>query len=202
MYSIMLFLSMLVCLSSNKVSGQSPSKSEYPALRGSSDRDTSDVRERKQLAAAKLYSVKQFVEYYVKVGKRDSSGNGGRSTIKQLYKDSSFTYFARQGSSRLKHFLRVKSEELRDVNYNDFDGETLREKFFETVIPSSDKQSVEQKKNDNMMAFSYKNFKYDYDQGTKLLKVIFKWKVRSDFMSVINKTYTAQYNVSTGQFVK
>ena len=202
MCRIMLFLSMLICLSSNKVSGQSPAKGKYRAFRELYKLDMSEVREGKHLEAAKRYSIKEFMEYYAEAGTTDYSKKWGRSTIIQLYKDSSFTYFGRGANHYLMDFLRVKNEELKEINYSEFDGQDMREKFYEEVIPQADKQRVERKTRDNMIGSTDTDFKYDYNQETKLLKVICKWTVRGDFMRVISKTYTAQYDVNARQFVK
>lgn len=68
------------------------------------------------------------------------------TTIEQFYRDTAFTYFGRKGHFALINFFRVKNDELKDLNYEDFDRNYLREKFIADVVPESDMQKVQEKK--------------------------------------------------------
>lgn len=46
------------------------------------------------------------------------------------------------------------------------------------------------------MRFYNADFSYNYSPETRLLQVTYKWKITGDLKRIINKTYTAQYNLN------
>lgn len=202
MSRIIQLLSLLIWLSNSNVVGQSSKKERIQNYRDITRLDTSAVKMGKHLEYAWTYSAKQYIEYHAKFGTTDMSKKWGPTIIEQLYKDSAFTYFGRKGTYGLINFFRVNNDELKDLNYKEFDGNFLREKFMAEIVPETDKKKVERNR-DSSIEFQHAVFKYNYLSETKSLEVTYRWKIRRDYVvSVINKTYKAVYNLNAKQFVQ
>lgn len=201
MSRIILLLSIII-LSNGHVMGQSSKKEAIQHFRDITRLDTSAIKMGKHLEYAQPYSVKQYVEYHAKYGTTDISKKWGTTIIEQLYQDSTYTYFGRKAMYGLINFFRVSTDELKGLNYQEFDGNFLREKFIAEIVPESDKQKVERNK-DYSVGFYTVDFKYNYLPETKSLEVTYRWKIRHDYVvSVINKTYKAVYDLNAKQFVQ
>lgn len=194
-------LSVLIWLSNGPVTGQSK-KESIQSYRDITRLDTADVKMGRHLEYAQAYSAKQYIEYHAKYGTTNLSKKWGATTIEQLYQDSTNTYFGRKGTYGLINFFRVNNGELKDLNYQEFDGNFLREKFIAEVVPETDKQKVERNQ-ESSIEFEHAAFKYNYLPETKSLEVTYRWKIRRDYVvSVINKTYKAVYDLNSKQFIQ
>ena len=152
---------------------------------------------------AKTFSLKTFIEYYVEYGKQMFTKKDGLLRIEELYEDSVFTYFVRKTYYGLIDFFKVTTTDLNQVNYEEIDGASLRKRFIDEAIPESDKQWVQKKEKGCSMGSYYTDFDYTYDPGTKELNISYKWKISCDFLyKIIDKVYTAKYNLDTKQFTK
>jgi len=202
MSRIIPLLSILIWLSNSNVMGQSSKKERIQSYREMTRLDTSALKMGKHLEYAATYSAKQYIEYHAEYGTTNMSKKWGETIIEQLYQDSTYTYFARKTTYFLISFFRVNNDELKGLNYKEFDGNFLREKFLAEVVPETDKQKVARGQ-ELSTEFQRADFKYNYQPETKLLEVTYRWKIRRDFVeSVINKTYRAVYDLNSKQFVQ
>lgn len=75
--------------------------------------------------------------------------------------------------------------------------------FLNEIVPQSDKDHVSKKERDCSAGNTYYDFNYEYKPAMKQLEIKYKWKASCDFVvKLINKTYTAAYDINRNQFVK
>lgn len=201
MFRCTIIISLFISLISYESWGQNAKKESIAAFRAITRLDISEIKKGQHLEFAYLYPVKQFIEYTAEFGKRDTSKKWGPTTIEQVFRDSAFTYFVRANESGSPmNFFRVKNDELTDLDYSEFDGKAVKDKFIAEVVPGSDKERVERKEKNIGMGFYRGGFRYNYQPETKLLEITYRWKITGDFQRIINKTYNAKYDLNTRQF--
>jgi hypothetical protein len=116
-----------------------------------------------------------------------------------LYSDSIYRYYIRRTSYPID-FIKVKIDDIKDINVLDIDGKMIRQKFIDEIVPKRDKERVARKSNDCSMGSDYWDFKYKYEKKTRLVEVEYKWKVSCDFIRIIHKTYNATYSLDKKAF--
>ncbi len=103
----------------------------------------------------------------------------------------------------MKNFFKVQQNDLIGINYEENDDKQLRKRFVDEIVPAADKEKVE-KKGWGCTTFSGKQeFSFNYLKDTKEIEITYEWKEVCDFVArLINKTYTACYNIDTKTFSK
>jgi hypothetical protein len=202
MRRLILLISIPLWLNSQVAQGQHSKKEviKYPRL--TLRLDTAKIKKGEQLEYANRYSVKKFIEYQIEYGERLEDKKWGTMRIEQLYKDSINTYFGRNSDLGLMTFFWVKNDELEELHYRELDVVALREKFFEEIVPESDKESVKKKARNYVPGVRSWDFKYNYHPDSRLLEMTYRWKVEGRLTAAINKTYKANYDLHARQFVK
>lgn len=164
-----------------------------------------DVTNNTHLTIARLFTIQQFVEYYVRNGKVITEKKYSRWIINEVNRDSIYTYFAREvsGDNGIIDFFKVATTELKGIDYDKIDGNEIRATFFKEFVPVADKEMVTRKEKNCSNSYHSATFSYKYTPLTHELEISYKWKIKCDFLyNIINKTYTAKYNVLTCKFVK
>ena len=160
------------------------------------------VKAGQQLELAKPFTLQQFISFYVEFGKQHTDKKYGTTYITEAYKDDQFTYFLRGANNYAISFIKVHNAELAKTNYTLIEGDSIRNKFISEIVPEKDKQ----KGNTDdkcMMTYESGTFSYRFIETSNQLEVKYHWKVKCELVStLINKTYTARYNISTQSFEK
>ena len=165
--------------------------------------DTLAIQNGEHLEHAKTFSLGEFIEYYVENGKDVQTKKFGRLSMAELYKDSLFTYFGRKNYYGLIDFFKVSNTALTGIDYARLDGNVLRRKFIDSIVPQADKQKEKEAQNSCSTGNYAAEFKYKYYGDKKELEVTYKWKIGCDFVKkILNKTYTARYSLVSGEFIK
>lgn len=132
--------------------------------------------------------------HYIENGKEKFSKKYGREYIDSLYSDSVFTYSIHRTQTYTIDFLKVRLTDINKINLSGIDGNLIRQKFIDEIVPKTDKDRVEKKSKSCSMGSEYGNFEYYYDKKSRLIEVKYKWKITCDFIRVINKNYKSYYN--------
>lgn len=198
---ILLSMSVLLAFSCN-VSFAQPKASSKNAYIFSNEM-VAAISKGEHLDLAKELSLKQFVEYRLKYDALYDAKKFGIQKTVILYKDTAYTYFGRQHEYGLNKFFKVKSAEVDGLNYNKIDRSSLKEIFFEEIVPLSDKALVETaKKNSHRPGENvFTNKEAHYLPETGEIQLSYKWKAAYGVFNTINKTYTAKYNLRTEKMV-
>jgi hypothetical protein len=152
------------------------------------------------LELALPYTLEQFINFYVEFGKQHTDKKYGTLYINQVYKDEQFTYFIRGTDHFALSFIKVQNSELAKTDYTVLDGDSIRKKFIDEIVPEKDKQkgNIDNK---CMTAYISATFHYQFIESNNQIEIQYKWKVKCEMVStLINKTYAARYNISTQSF--
>lgn len=149
---------------------------------------------------ARELSLEDFLVFYIENGKEKLSKKYGRETIDSVYRDSTHTYFVRQANSYPFDLIKVLSKDINDIDIAGIDGNLLRKRFLEEIVPGEDKQRVKRKSQLCSSGTENAEFDYLYDRNKRVVEIKYKWKVTCDFFKVINKTYTSKYNIDSKNF--
>jgi len=149
--------------------------------------------------AAEL-SIEEFIAFYIETGKERVSKEYGKEIIDTIYRDSTYTYFIHRTILHPIDFFKVKTYDLRGINFWELDGQFIRRKFLDEIVPSEDKAKSKRKSQGCILGSEYQDFQYLYDRKTGLLRIVCKWKVSCDFLRVMNKTYQAYYQIDSKTF--
>lgn len=160
------------------------------------------VKAGQQLELAKSYTLQQFISFYIEFGKQHTDKKYGTTYITVAYKNDQFTYFLRGANNYVVNFIKVSNTELAKTNYTLLEGDSIRKKFIAEIVPEKDKQKGNTF-DKCMMAYESGTFSYLFIEAANQLEVKYRWKVKCELVStLINKTYTARYNISTQSFEK
>ena len=149
---------------------------------------------------AKELSIENFLSYYIEKGKERVTKEHGHEYIDSLYTDTIYSYYIHRTTNYPIDFIKVKAIDLQHINMSNIDGNFIRQKFIEEIVPASDKERVKRKSKSCSMGSTYSDFKYNYDRKTKLVEVKYKWKITCDFLRVINKNYSSFYSLDKKAF--
>ncbi|NML39942.1 hypothetical protein HHL17_22265 [Chitinophaga sp. G-6-1-13] len=165
--------------------------------------DTAAIKTGRYLEYAKTFSVKEFVEYYVKEGKVSASKKWGDLYIVPLYKDLSFTFWGRiVPFGHLLHFFKVSNKELEGVDYESLDRDVLKSRFIAEIVPAADKTILGKKGLRNCRT-DYEAFDFIYHPEKKQLEMVYHWTIDCSYrLKKLRKHYTSQYDLASKQFVK
>lgn len=165
--------------------------------------DINEVKEGKHLDLAKQFTVEKFITYYLDHGKVRDTKKNGIETIIQLYSDTMFTYFGKLCSYRLLDFFKVTTADLNNINLEKLDGNEIRERFIEQIIPLSDKEKVNRKENQCSSLYYNPQFTYQYRKTENEILITYQWKISCDFLyKIINNTYTAKLDLKNFTLTK
>jgi hypothetical protein len=158
------------------------------------------VKAGQQLELAKSFTLQQFISFYAEFGKQHTDKKYGTTYITETYKDDQFTYFLRGANNYVVNFIKVSNTELAKTNYTLIEGDSIRQRFIAEIVPEKDKQRGNAAEK-CMMAYESGTFTYQFIEASNQLEVKYHWKVKCEMVStLINKTYTARYNISTQSF--
>lgn len=105
-----------------------------------------EVHEGKHLERAKVFSLEEFVKYYLAWGEPSADKKYGEKTTEVLYEDSTYTYFGTINVFGLIYFFKVKNVDLEGIQYTKIGRCALQDRFFAEVVPASDKERVARKR--------------------------------------------------------
>lgn len=180
---------------------QSSKKETLSFYKSISKLDTNDIKQGKHLELARTFSIEEFVRYYLVNGKLKENKKY-RLEILPLCKDSSDTYFVQKHSYGVLDLFKVNTKNLTELNYEELDRDTLRNKFIDEIVLEADKKKIEIRSKDQTMFFENPLFTYFYNKITKRILFKYQWKLNGDFgVRIINKTYTAEYDIASKQFI-
>jgi len=116
-------------------------------------------------------------------------------SVKQLYKDSAFTYFW----VRWKDYYKLRNEILAKVNYESVNGDEIRSDFYNQIITADDKY-----KQDRCVS-SWIDFDWEYDfrEQANCILIRCHYKVKCEaLIRVVNRQYQAKYDITSGVLTK
>ncbi len=181
--------------------GQSTKRETIDFYKAIHNLDTNDVKRGKNLELARHFPIEKFVAYYLENGKIEYNKKYGLLLISEFFVDTQFCYFGRTNSFGFIDFFKVNKADLTDINLQNLNGDVIRDKFITQIVPSKDKEKVKRKEKQCTSQYINPQFTYNYKEKTKEVEIIYKWKISCDFIyKIINKTYTANYNISKGVF--
>lgn len=94
-----------------------------------------EIEAGKHLSHAQVYSMSQFVGYYLKTGASGQSKKYGPEHTRVIYTDNQFTYFVRQVADEyIIHFFKIQTSELKQVDLDGLDGKQIRKQFIDEVV--------------------------------------------------------------------
>ena len=158
------------------------------------------IKSKKYSKLARELTIENFMIYYIENGKETFSKEYGTKYIDSLYNDSVFTYYVHRTQTNAIDFLKVRLNDIGNINISDVDGNLIRKYFIDEIVPKRDKDRVEKKSKNCGMGSEYGNFDYYYDKKSRLIEVKYKWKITCDFIRVINKNYKSYYNLDNKTF--
>ncbi|PQJ12297.1 hypothetical protein CJD36_000630 [Flavipsychrobacter stenotrophus] len=202
MRKLQLILSLLIL--TNGLSAQTAKKDDIVWQKMLRPLKHVDVTNNTHLTLARPFTIQQFVEYYVRNSKVITEKKYSKWVINEVNRDSTYTYFAREvgGDNGIIDFFKVATIELKYIDYNKIDGNEIRTTFFNEFVPAADKERVAKKEKNCSSSCHSATYSYKYMPLTHELEISYKWKIKCDFLyNIINKTYTAKYNVTTRTFV-
>lgn len=122
--------------------------------------------------------------------------------LNELYKDSTFTYFGKQ-TFKYQNFYKIRNDYLIKVDYKSINGNSIRMKFIDEVIPQEDKKKVSSKSKNCTGTFISYDFNYRFIENDDQIEVLCHWKVKCEFLfNLINKEYRANYNITKSKLIK
>jgi hypothetical protein len=120
--------------------------------------------------------------------------------LNELYRDTSFTYFGKQ-TFKNQELIKIKSDELKRLDYKSLNGDSIRKKFYNEVIPTEDKNKSE-KKNCTTTTINI-DFKYKFIESENVIEVRCHYKVTCEFMiRLVKADYFAKYDLRNRTFIK
>lgn len=191
---------LLILSFSTNTFGQNSKKEGISRYKKLTSLTLNDLKTRSHSELARELSVENFMIYYIDNGKEKLSKKYGQESIDSIYHDSIYTYFVRWTSFYPIDFIKVSTNDIDGIIISDIDGNLIREKFLKEIIPNEDKEKVKRKSRECMSGTDYYDFEYSYNRQKKEVEIKYKWKVTCDFFKVINKTYSATYNISNKSF--
>lgn len=120
--------------------------------------------------------------------------------LSELYRDSLFTYFGKRPLTS-ENFFKVKNDNLRKVDYNLLNGDSIRLAFFNEIIPPEDKKRG---KGENCSSTYTKiEFRYELIEAENAIEVKCHYKVTCEFITrLIKADYHAKYDLRKKVFIK
>lgn len=150
---------------------------------------------------AREHSIEDFIVYYVTYGRLRYSKKNTEEYLDSLYSDTLYTYFLHHAFHYPLSFIKLKNQDLAGIRLDELDGEKLRKKFIDEIIPIEDKLKVEQCEACKGK-IEQKVFNYTYDRLNKNILFTYKWKVEGAIWYKINKVYKASYCLKDETFLR
>jgi hypothetical protein len=165
--------------------------------------DTNEMKQGKQIELAKYLSIEKFITYYLEYGKTENTKKFGLISINEYFNDANYVYFVRRTANYILDFIKVDKSYMKNIKLENLDGKLVREKFIDQVVPQTDKDRVKRKERQCTSQYINPQFTYNFNKLTNEVEIIYKWKISCDFIyKIINKTYTANYNINDAKFNK
>jgi hypothetical protein len=192
---LLLFLHSSVSLSQNSKKEVS---NYYKQLRKI---DTFEVMQGKHLELAKLFTIEVFISYYLQHGKEIDTKKYGTHYFTQLYKDPNFTYFGEIYPYGLLDFFKVATTDLANINLDQLNGNEIRARFMEEIVPKNDKEKVKRRKKQCSYQFTDNpQFSYQYKKTEDCILITLNWNITCDFFfKTLNKKYMASLDLNSNQ---
>lgn len=111
-------------------------------------------------------------------------------SVRQLYKDSVFSYFW----ARWKSYYKIQNKILLKVDYKSINGDSVRALFYDHIIPTADKKKQEQ----CSTALIDFDFKYDFLEQYNTILIQCHYKVKCELLiTVVSRDYVAKYDIKS-----
>ena len=122
--------------------------------------------------------------------------------LNELFKDSTYTYFGKQ-TFKYQKLYKIRNNYLIRVDYKSINGDFIRMKFLDEVIPQEDKNRVSRKMKNCTSSFTSYDYNYRYVESDDQIEIQCLWKVKCDFLyNLIKKEYRANYDITKSKFIK
>ena len=165
--------------------------------------DSNEVKNGENIEKAIHFPIEKFIAYYIENGVIEETKKYGVISIREFYIDTQFIYFGRTYINGFLDFFKVYKSDLSNINLLNLNGDTIRKKFIDQIVPNEDKVMVNQKKKQCSSQNINSKFTYNYKKQTNEVEIIYNWKISCDLIyKIINKTYYANYNINQGDFKK
>lgn len=149
-------------------------------------------------ALAQQLTGPEFVTWYLNDGSVHGFKRFHGAQIDSLGADDSFAYYAHTAGHFPFEFVKVRLIELGGVQLSTIDASELRLRFVNDVVPLADKNRLENSPFNS--GSERKKFSYALDAARQTIQISYKWTVKHDFASFLNRTYTATYDLASGSF--
>ncbi len=163
--------------------------------------DFEKVKTGKQLDLAFDYSPERIMDLWLENVQRNSPYN-----LKQIYADTTFTYFGRyffdrKTKKKKPKLFRVVTDSLMAhfPDYTEIKGWEIRNKFYKEIVPDADKKKWKNLKC-NTSSSSQKYYYRTLSPSAVEIKLL--WTVRCGNSVVLNKEYNATYLFKEKRFKK
>ena len=110
-----------------------------------------------------------------------------------LFKDSVFTYFGLL-HDKTRIFCKIQNDSLAKVDYKSIDGDSIRRKFYNEIIPKEARDKSNECKTSGTVGC---RFTYRYIESENAMEIIGHYKVTCEFIPKVNKYYSAKYDIKT-----
>ncbi len=168
-----------------------------------------EIKNGKHSALAEAFTLDKFINFYIEYGKDHWDKKFGKTEIIEVYKDSLFFYFIKQGNyiegKYVVNFFKVSSKDLYNINYLLLEKDSLQKQFIREVIPQSDKDKVALRKKTSIYNYTPESYtmKFEFLKESNRIKTTCKWEVDNlHTFKIFKKTYTSYYNLHAGFFEK
>ena len=116
-------------------------------------------------------------------------------SVRQLYKDSTYTYFWARGEK----YFKVGDNNLSKLDYQSINGDLILNAFYNEVIPAEHK-GKERQCSTALVDFDWA-FGFIESENSIIIKC--HYKVKCEFLiGVINKDYVAKYDLGSKEIMK
>jgi len=154
-----------------------------------------EIKKGNHLDKAQEINLDTFMIYWIE--KTVELPNTG-STFSEIYKDSTFTYFYKR-PLKLQKLYKIENRALELVDYKSINGDSIREKFYDQIIPAEDKLKETFNK---CTTFSVStDFKYKFHKTENAIEISCRYKINCELLAqLMNKNYAAKYDISKDVF--
>lgn len=153
-------------------------------LSGQNSSGMDSLKVKKNIDKAKQLTLDELLTFYLKNTKHDFKS----PRIRDFYQDNTHTYFIRSGKS-----YKVLISETNKFDFKKINGDSLMNHLFNVIVPKTDSEKGKNCAN----SFSNPIYKCQYVDN-ETIQIILHYKISCDFIQVLNKKYTVNYNIKKG----
>ncbi len=146
-------------------------------------------------------SIENFLIFYIINGKEIPSKKYDTEYIDSVYSDTNYIYFLHSTNYPL-NLIKVNRTAFQNINFSEIDGNQIRQKFIDEIIPNADKEKVKAKKSKYAFLSVSEHSYFKYQSKNKVIEITYKWHEKNDYFTIIKKEYKANYNIYNKSFDK